>query len=302
MRCADFISFNVIGLGEVLWDLLPSGPQLGGAPANFACHAHALDADAQVISRVGGDPLGRELVDRFVSMGLPCKNLQVDAAAPTGTVSVRLSADGVPEYTIHENVAWDRIEVTREALTAVRAADAICFGTLAQRNPISRASIQQLLSAAPVTSWRVLDINLRQHFYSREIIERSLRLSNALKLNEEELPVVADFFGLTKSTHQQMQALADRFQLQLVVLTCGSQGSVIFKEGRWSTQKPAVVDVLDTVGAGDAFTAALLIGLLRKGPLDEIHAFAAEVASYVCTSPGATPGLPDRFRQAGQGN
>ena len=290
------MKFNVIGIGEVLWDLLPSGPQLGGAPANFAYHAQALGARAEVITRVGNDRFGQEICERFREMGLPEDEVQVDEAAPTGTVTVTITGHGVPYFVIHENVAWDRLVVSQAALKAVRGANAICFGSLAQRNSISGTAIQRLVAAAPVDALRVFDINLRQSFYSREIMERSLRLANVLKLNDAELPVLAQMFELGASAKQQMKSLAEGFSLRGVVLTRGAEGSLIYEHGRWSEQTARTVQVVDTVGAGDAFTAALVLGLLHQQDLDEVHAFAAEVARYVCSCAGATPALPSQLR------
>ena len=291
------MSFKVIGIGEVLWDLLPSGPQLGGAPANFAYHAHALGARSQVISRVGMDNRGDEIRRRLGDMDLPDNLVQMDSSLPTGTVSVVLTGNGVPEYTIHENVAWDHLAVTNEALAFVRAADAICFGSLAQRNPVSRLAIQRLVSAAPAATWRIFDINLRQNYFNREIIEASLKLANVLKLNDSELPILATLFGGKGSIESQIEFLADKFGLRVVALTRGADGSLLFREGRWSEQASAKITVKDTIGAGDSFTAALCLGLLRGLELDEINSAANQVAAYVCSCAGATPTLPNDLRQ-----
>jgi fructokinase len=291
------MSFKVIGLGEVLWDLLPSGPQLGGAPANFAYHAHALGARAQVITRVGNDQLGREILNRLEAMGLAGPTVQMDEAAPTGTVTVALTGNGIPEFTIHEAVAWDSIAATHSALAAVREADAICFGSLAQRGEISRNAIQRLVAAAPAAAWRIFDINLRQHFYNREIIEQSLKLANVLKLNDGELPVMAKMFGIEGLDRQVIEALAKRYSLQVVALTRGPEGSLLYRGGRWSEHGAGQVEIKDTVGAGDSFTAALCLGLLGQMDLDEINAAASQVAAFVCGCAGATPHLPDHLRQ-----
>jgi fructokinase len=290
------MSFKVVGIGEVLWDLFPEGPQLGGAPANFAYHAHALGADAAVVSRVGNDTYGREILERFKKQGLLAGTVQVDEEAPTGTVTVALQDQGVPRFIIHENTAWDRVQVTRAALEVVQEADAICFGTLAQRHAISRLSIQRLLGAACMDALRVCDINLRQKFYSRELVEQSMRMANVLKLNEGELPILAGMFELKGVRRQQIEWLAKTFELRLVALTCGAQGSLLYERGRWSEQPTPPVEVVDTVGAGDAFTAALVMGLLNGMDLDEVHAAASEVASYVCSQAGATPALPANLR------
>ena len=286
------MSFKIVGIGEVLWDLLPAGPQLGGAPGNFAYHAHALGADACVVTRVGPDDLGREIIRRFEEQGIADDTIQVDETAPTGTVSVSLSEKGNPNYTIHENVAWDRLDVTQAALKAIREADAICFGSLAQRGELSRAAIQRLVSAASADSLRVFDINLRQKYFSREVIEQSLRLANVLKLNDGELPFLATMFDLSGSTQQQIEMLAQKFSLQVVALTRGPAGSLLFQIGQWSDCPSVSIEIVDTVGAGDSFTAALVLGLLQKMELDEINALADEVARHVCSCAGATPPLP----------
>jgi fructokinase len=272
---------------------------LGGAPANFAYHAHALGAEAQVITRVGNDDYGREIIRRFHEMGLPDRTVQIDEAAPTGTAKVELSGNGLAHFTIQENVAWDYISTTPEALAAAREAHAICFGSLAQRSEPSRNTSQQLVAAAPADALRVFDINLRQQFYSRGLIERSLQLANVLKLNDDELLRLAEMFSLTGSTEHQVECLARTFRLRVVALTRGANGSLLYQkeknEARWSDCPSRPVKVVDTVGAGDSFTAALVLGLLRKMDLDEINTLANDVARYVCSQTGATPALPVEF-------
>jgi fructokinase len=287
--------FNVIGIGEVLWDMLPAGPQLGGAPANFAWHARSLGTRARVITRIGQDGLGEKILQLFQKQGLPSNTIQVDDQAPTGTVAVTLSGDGLPTYTIHENVAWDRLAVTPAALEAITKADAICFGTLAQRSEPSRTTIQTLLAAAPKNALRLLDLNLRQDYYSRELIEQSLRLANVLKLNDAELAILAKLLNLPSSTRAQIEHLAQQYSLQWVALTRGSDGSLLYQSGRWSDCPGAPVTIADTVGAGDAFAAAMVMGLLHKLDLDLINARANEVARYVCSCAGATPPLPAKL-------
>jgi fructokinase len=291
------MSFKIVGIGEVLWDLLPTGPELGGAPANFAYHAYALGARARVITRVGKDRYGNEILRRFEEMRLAGVTVQVDETAPTGTVTVSLSGNGVPEFTIHENVAWDCIAATRSALATVREADAICFGTLAQRSEISRRAIQRLVAAAPAPAWRIFDINLRQQFYSREIIEQSLKLANVLKLNDCELPIMAELFGIEGPVSEVIETLARRYGLLVVALTRGPEGSLLYQGGRCSEHVAEKVEVKDTVGAGDSFTAALCLGLLGGMDLDDINAAANQVAAFVCGCSGATPQLPDDLCQ-----
>lgn len=291
------MSFNVVGVGEVLWDLLPDGPQLGGAPANFAYHAQALGANASVITRVGNDERGAAVQRRFQEMGLSTAGIQHDDAAPTGTVSISLANDGIPAYAIRENVAWDYLQASRDALHCVRAAQVVCFGSLAQRHSVSRQAIQRLLSSAAAPAWRVLDVNLRQDFFAREVIEHSLKLANVLKLNDHELPVLATMFSLRGDCRQQIQMLVDRFGLKVVALTCGAGGSLMFRDGEWAQSIATAVNVKDTVGAGDAFTAAMCLGLLRGLELEEINSAANRIAAHVCACAGATPELPEDLRR-----
>jgi fructokinase len=286
------MSFNVIGIGEILWDLLPSGKQMGGAPANFAFHAHALGARSGVISRVGQDALGAEILQRLQTLGLPITQIQIDPSAPTGTVSVELSADGQPLFTIHENVAWDRLALEKTALAAVAEADAVAFGTLAQRREPARGTIQALLAAVRPGALRILDLNLRQNFFSRGIIATSLRLANIVKFNDSELPVLAALLGLRGNVREQIEQLARQHSQRLVCLTRGAQGSLLYAGGQWADDPSQPVAVKDTVGAGDAFTAALALGVLAGNPLDAINLRANQVARYVCTCEGATPPLP----------
>ena len=292
------MSFRVLGIGEVLWDLLPTGRQLGGAPANFAGHARALGADARLISRVGRDPLGDEILQRLELSGLPTNTVAVDPIAPTGTVPVELSADGQPRFTITENVAWDRIEVSDSVFALAATADAICFGSLAQRAEPSRSGIRSIVAATPPGALRIFDINLRQHFYSPEVIESSLRLANVLKINEQELDVLADMLCLNHGREEQIGQLADRYELRAVALTRGDRGSLLYCGGQWSDQPGTPTVVKDTVGAGDAFAAAMTLGLLMDRPLDEINRHANAVAAYVCSCEGATPPLPLCLRQS----
>jgi fructokinase len=290
-------TLRCIGLGEVLWDLLPTGKQLGGAPANFAYHAHALGAEGVVISRIGDDALGREIFERLRNLGLRTDGITIDPNAPTGTVSVALDAQGHPSYTIHENVAWDRITADEAALAQAQLADAICFGSLAQRSETSWQNIRALVGATPSPALRIFDINLRQHFYSREIIEASLHLANVLKINDTELPVLAHLFELPGDARGQITELAARFDLRCVALTRGGSGSLLFSNGQWAEHPGLRVAVQDTIGAGDAFTAAMALGFLAGWPLELVNQRANEVAAFVCSQSGATPLLPAELRQ-----
>ncbi len=287
----------ILAVGEVLWDLLPTGPVLGGAPANFAQHARALGADAAMISRVGDDDLGREILSRFAASGLRADHVAIDSAAPTGTVTVSLGADGQPSYTIHEDVAWDHLTADPAARAFAARADVICFGSLAQRAELSREAIRALVAATPSDALRIFDINLRQSFYSREVIETSLGLANILKLNDAELPVLAEMFALPGDFTTQLAELANRFELRVIALTCGGCGSWLLADGELSEHPGIAAKVSDTIGAGDSFTAALALGLRKKWPLAEINQRANEVAAFVCSQAGATPKLPDELRR-----
>ncbi|MEW6306837.1 MAG: carbohydrate kinase [Verrucomicrobiota bacterium] len=284
--------FKLVGIGEVLWDLLPGGRQMGGAPANFAYHAAALGAEARVVSRVGRDKTGHELIRRLEQLGVPTCCIEEDPIVPTGTVNVVVAADGQPQFTIQENVAWDFISGEGAGRLAVAAADAVCFGTLAQRSETSRRTVRALLQTMQPDSLRILDVNLRQNFYSREIIEDSLALANVLKVNETELSCLAEMFALAGDERAQVAALARRFNLHVIALTRGSRGSLLHSGDEWSEIFGEATRVVDAVGAGDSFTAALTLGLLAGRPLDEVNRRASEVAAYVCSQPGATPALP----------
>jgi fructokinase len=290
------MSHRILAIGEVLWDLLPDGKKLGGAPANFIYHAHALGADARLVTRVGDDALSREVLESFRRLGLPTETVAVDADAPTGTVSVELGPDGRPSYLVHENVAWDRLAVDKTTLAAVRKADAVYFGTLAQRGTQSRSTIRRLVAAAPANTLRILDLNFRPPFISREVVEASLEMASVLKLSDEELPVLAELIGLHGSIQAQVTELARRYGFPLVALTRGAQGSLLWRDGEWSDHPGLATAVRDTVGAGDAFSAALALGILSGWPFDEINTHANEVAAYVCSQPGAMPPLPFAVR------
>ena len=292
------MSFKVIGVGEVLWDLLPSGPQLGGAPANFAYHARQLGAQARVISRVGNDDWGRRILQHFDEMGLGGDTIQVDERHPTGTARVTLGENGVPQFILDRSVAWDFIAVTEAARKAVAEADAVCFGSLAQRSESSAGAIRQLVSSAPAGAIKIFDINLRQNFFTLPLIVQSLEMAGVLKLNEEELAALARMFHLTGADRRKIEELARRFTLRAVALTRGGNGSLLWHSGNWSELPGEPVKVVDTVGAGDAFSAGLTMGWLHGLSLEKAHQLAATLASFVCSQPGAMPKLPEAFRRA----
>ena len=287
----------IIGLGEVLWDLLPAGKQLGGAPANFAYHAHALGAEALVVSRVGNDAQGREILARLSGLCLRTDGITTDPSAPTGTVSVTLDAQGHPSYIIHENAAWDFLEAGQSVLREAAQADAICFGTLGQRNPVARAAIREVLKATPPTALRIFDINLRQQFWSRELIVESLELAEVLKLNDEELPIVARLLELKGEECDLLRQLASAYELRAIALTKGAKGSTLLADGEIISRPGSMLTVADTVGAGDSYTASLALGLLAGHAPEQIIRFAHRVADHVCTQPGATPPMPEPLRR-----
>jgi fructokinase len=271
--------------------MLPGGRQLGGAPANFAYHAGALGAEARVVSRLGRDVDGRELVARLAQLGIGTACIDEDPLAPTSTVTVSLGADGQPCYTIHKNVAWDRL-----AGEAVATAGAVYFGTLAQRSETSRRTIRTLFGLVPPTSLRIFDVNLRQHYHSRAIIEESLALADVLKLDETELPRLAAMFHLSGDERARVDALARLFALRVVAFPRGGRGSLLRAAGEWSVHPGRPTIVADTVGAGDSFTAAIALSLLAGWPLDPVKARATALAADVCSQPGATPLLPELLR------
>lgn len=282
----------VVAVGELLWDLLPEGRQLGGAPGNVAAHARSLGADAMLVSRVGRDALGDEAAARLEEAGLPASTIQRDPSAPTGTASVSVDRDGQPHFTLAAGVAWDNIVPDGPARDAAARADAIYFGTLAQREPGSRAAIRDLLAAGRPGALRVLDVNLRDPFWSEEILLGSLGSADVLKINEPELDRCAGLLGLEGDLRGRVERLARRFRLNVVAVTRGAGGSLLYSRGQWADHPGVKVTVRDAVGAGDAFTAALTLGLLRGEPLDRINRHANDVGAFVCTQPGATPRLP----------
>jgi fructokinase len=285
----------IIGLGEILWDMLPGGKVLGGAPANFAYHCSQLGAESYVISAIGKDDLGSEIRENMDRLNLASLHLFTDERIPTSTVTVRLDAQGHPEYTIHENVAWDHLPVEQPALDLVSDADAICFGSLAQRSPVSRRSILSYLEHTRDDCLRVFDINLRQHYYSREVLEKSLDVADVLKLNDEELAILSELFSLKGSESQRMDSLFRTYDLTLVALTRGAEGSTLYNGSERSDYRAEAVRVMDTVGAGDSFTAAMVMAYLRGWSLNDMNRLASDLAAFVCTQKGATPTIPPAF-------
>lgn len=288
-------TLTIAGIGELLWDLLPSGKQLGGATLNFAFHAAQFGCRSTVVSAVGNDPYGRQILEKLQEAQLNTAYVQQNDY-PTGTVEVRLDARGVPSYTIHRPVAWDFIAWNEGLGQLAPQLDAVCFGTLGQRSETSAATIRKLLSHVGPQCLKVFDINLRQNFYSEQVVRASLEQADILKLNEDELPVVAGMLSLHGNADSQMEQLRQRYDLRYIVYTLGSRGSRITGADDCSEMETTKVEVADTVGAGDSFTAAFVTGILQGRPLHEVHRRATETAAYVCSRAGGTPPLPDSLK------
>ena len=285
----------VVGIGEVLWDVLPEGKKLGGAPANFAYHVSQFGLNSRVVSAIGNDKLGAEIERDFSEKGL--EGIIEKVAYPTGTVQVSLDDNGVPNYTIKENVAWDNIPFTPALKELAQHTCAVSYGSLAQRNIVSRETIHAFLDAMPKEgAYKIFDINLRQNFYSKDIICESLERCNVLKINDEELVAVSRLFGYPGIDLQdKCWILLAKYDLKILILTCGVNGSYVFTPGHVSFVETPNVAVADTVGAGDSFTAAFVSAILRGLSVSEAHKLAVNVSAYVCTQNGAMPILPDNF-------
>ncbi len=279
----------VVGIGEVLWDMLPGGPQPGGAPANCALHARRLGAEAFVVSSVGRDALGEAMLAHLARHAINSAAVAVDESHPTGTVAVDVGPSGEPRFTIAEAVAWDFIPLTPDVVALARRADAICYGTLAQRSTGSRRTIRACLAAARPGCLRVFDVNLRDPFVDPARLAETLAVSDVLKLNETELPRVAAWLDLPADETAALDALLERYPLRLVALTKGGLGSRLCGRAGDSVHRGFPVSVVDTVGAGDSFTAAVIVGLLDGLSLDEVNELANRVASLVCGHAGAVP-------------
>lgn len=286
----------VIGMGEALWDVLPEGKKIGGAPANFAYHVSQFGLESCAVSAVGDDALGQELMENVNSKGV--KHLIETVPYPTGTVQVEIDQAGIPQYDIKENVAWDNIPYTARLDSLAQRTKAVCFGSLAQRNVVSRNTINRFLDAMPQDpdNLVVFDVNLRQGFYNKEILCNSMTRCNILKINDEELVTVSRMFGYPGIDLQdKCWILLGKYNLKMLILTCGINGSYVFTPGNVSFQPTPKVEVADTVGAGDSFTAAFIASILKGKSVAEAHALAVQTSAFVCTKKGAMPILPEEF-------
>lgn len=283
----------VIGMGEALWDVLPDGKKIGGAPANFAYHVSQFGIPSLAISAIGDDALGKELLENFDAKDV---KYHIDTVPyPTGTVQVELDEAGVPQYEIKENVAWDNIPATEELKSIAADTKAFCFGSLAQRNIVSRTTINEFLQAIPRENdpLIVFDVNLRQSFYTKEVLCNSMKACNILKINDEELVTVSRMFGYPGIDLQdKCWILLGKYNLKMLILTCGINGSYVFTPGEVSFLPTPMVEVADTVGAGDSFTAAFIASILRGKSVPEAHHKAVNTSAFVCTQHGAMPVLP----------
>lgn len=285
--------FNIVGLGEVLWDVLPAGKQLGGAPANFAYISKQLGNRGIVASRVGSDADGKQILQRLEKIGVDVSHLQTDDEHQTGTVKVSLE-NGRPSYEITENVAWDFLNLTEDWRDLAKTCDAVCFGLLAQRNTVSQRTIREFLRLTRIDALKIFDVNLRQQFFSPAILRGSLLLADVVKLNDEELPKICEIFAVEGANEiEKTKNLRRKFDLPLLCLTRGANGSVLVSENEVSAHHGVKVEVADTIGAGDAFTAALTHGFLRGWNLDEINEKANRVGAFVASQTGAMPSFKE---------
>lgn len=295
MKNMDLTNRYCVGLGEILFDVFPSGSKLGGAPANFAYHAGQHGLRSVAVSAVGNDILGDEAIRLLDAKGL--RHVMPVVDYPTGTVQVTLDAEGVPTYDIKQGVAWDNIPFTDEVAGVARNAAAVCWGSLAQRSKASRQTIGKFLDHTPGDCLKIFDINLRQNFFSKEVISENLYRCNVLKINDEELVTIGRLYGYAGlDMESRCRHILDMYGLDMLVLTCGVNGSYVFTPGSVSFQETPKVKVVDTVGAGDSFTGTFCAALLKGKSLSEAHELAVKVSAYVCTQSGAMPVLPEGMR------
>lgn len=284
-------NFTIAGIGELLWDIFENEKKLGGAPANFAYHVSALGHNGIIISRIGNDKIGREAIDFLGELNLNTGYIQIDSNKPTGTVVVEMDDNNQPDYIIKEDVAWDFLEWNKKINDILLSIDAICFGTLAQRNEITRQTILKFLKMANNKAVKILDINLRQNFYNEQIISKSLKLADILKLNTGELEVLSKMHQINQKYSEKdlCKFLIDKYGLNLICLTKGEEGSLIINENSYHESPAFPYEVVDRVGAGDSFTAAMIIQYLKGSALSDISEYANKLASWVTSKKGGTP-------------
>jgi fructokinase len=281
--------FKIVGLGEVLFDVLPTGKMLGGAPANFAYIATQLGNQGIIASRIGNDSNGKEITQLLANKQVDASLLQTDSEKPTGIVNVKLE-NGQPSYEIVENVAWDFLESSDDWKELAKSCDAVCFGTLAQRNSVSKETIQSFVSLTTPNCLRIFDVNLRQNYYSQNVLETSLNLANIVKMNHEELPIIVEMFDVAGVNQiEQAQNLRHTFNLKAICITRGGNGSLLVTEQDFDENAGVKVEIADTIGAGDAFTAAMVSGFLHKFELKIINSQANRIGAYVASKSGAMP-------------
>lgn len=282
---------TVVGLGEILWDVFPERKVLGGAPANFAYHVSQFGFNGYAVSAIGNDLLGKEILKSLEEKELNYLIEQTDF--PTGIVKVQLDGRGIPTYEITENVAWDNIPFTTRLENLAKNTTTVCFGSLAQRNEVSRATIHKFLDLMPADSLKVFDINLRLKYFSKDIITTSLNKASALKINDEEIVKIAEIFELQGTDEELCQQLLDKYKLKFLILTKGTRGSYVLTPYEKSFLATPKVTIADTVGAGDSFTAAFVASYLNGRSIAQSHQLAVEVSAYVCQQHGAMPRLAD---------
>ena len=288
----------IVGMGEALWDCLPEGRKIGGAPANFAYHVGQFGFKTMAVSAIGDDQLGKEIVEKFSQRNL---NFHLETVGyPTGTVQVEVDSAGIPRYESMEDVAWDNIPYSERLEEIARNTRVVCFGSLAQRSQVSRDTINRFVDSMPMAedTYKVFDINLRQHFYSKEIIASSLDKCNIFKINDEELDIVRNMFGYDGMSQDQVcKALLADYNLKMLILTCGTDGSYVFTPSEESFVQTPKVEVADTVGAGDSFTGAFVASILKGKTVKDAHRIAVEISAYVCTQNGAMPEFPQDLKK-----
>ena len=288
---------KIVAIGEILWDVFPDGPRFGGAPANFACSAAELakdNASVSLVSAIGDDTLGRDALVALSNRNVCTEAIQTNPL-PTGRVDVELDEAGIASYTFAENCAWDHLTWSQELERLAASCDAVCFGTLGQRSAESRETIQRFIRSTPEHCLRVFDINIRPPFIADQWILNSLESATAIKLNEDELPIVAELCDCVGGEIEVLQHLSKRFELQLAALTRGERGSLILAGDQLSELSGRKVQVIDTVGAGDAFTASMVLDMLGNTNIETMNQRANALSSYVCTQAGATMAFPENL-------